>query len=75
MDGVVDASDYIKQAIEWGHKAIAITDHGVVQAYPDANNASKGKEIKVIYVEKIRNNVRYITSKNIDEFINRFCYN
>ena len=49
MDGVVDASDYIKQAIEWGHKAIAITDHGVVQAYPDANNASKGKEIKVIY--------------------------
>ncbi len=49
MDGVVDASDYIKQAIEWGHKAIAITDHGVVQAYPDANNASKGKDIKVIY--------------------------
>ncbi len=49
MDGVVDASDYIKQAIEWGHSAIAITDHGVVQAYPDANNASKGKDIKVIY--------------------------
>ena len=49
MDGVVDASDYIKQACEWGHKAIAITDHGVVQAYPDANNASKGKDIKVIY--------------------------
>lgn len=49
MDGVVDASEYIKQAIEWGHKAIAITDHGVVQAYPDANNASKGKDIKVIY--------------------------
>ena len=49
MDGVVDASDYIKQALDWGHKAIAITDHGVVQAYPDANNASKGKDIKVIY--------------------------
>ena len=49
MDGVVDASDYIKQALEWGHKAIAITDHGVVQAYPDANNASRGKDIKVLY--------------------------
>ena len=49
MDGVVDASEYIKQAIDWGHKAIAITDHGVVQAYPDANNASRGKDIKVIY--------------------------
>ena len=49
MDGVVDASAYIKQAIDWGHKAIAITDHGVTQAYPDANNASKGKDIKVIY--------------------------
>lgn len=49
MDGVVDAKEYINQAIEWGHKAIAITDHGVVQAYPDANNASRGKDIKVIY--------------------------
>ena len=49
MDGVVDASEYIKQAIEWGHSAIAITDHGVTQAYPDANNASRGKDIKVIY--------------------------
>lgn len=49
MDGVVDASDYINQALQWGHKAIAITDHGVVQAYPNANNASKGKDIKVIY--------------------------
>lgn len=49
MDGVVDASAFIKQALEWGHKAIAITDHGVTQAYPDASNASKGKDIKVIY--------------------------
>ncbi len=49
MDGVVEAHDYINQALSWGHKAIAITDHGVVQAYPDANNTARGKDIKVIY--------------------------
>jgi DNA polymerase-3 subunit alpha (Gram-positive type) len=49
MDGMNDISDYIKQAAKWGHKAIAITDHGVVQAFPTALKASKGKDIKVIY--------------------------
>ena len=49
MDGVSDASEYIKTAAKWGHKAIAITDHGVVQAYPDAVKGAKGKDIKVIY--------------------------
>lgn len=48
MDSVAGVGDLIKRAIEWGHKAIAITDHGVVQAFPDAMNAAKGK-IKILY--------------------------
>lgn len=49
MDSVVPVKKVINTAIEWGHKAIAITDHGVVQAFPDAMNASKGKDIKILY--------------------------
>lgn len=48
MDGVSDVKDIVAQAIKFGHKAIAITDHGNVQAFPDAAEAAKDK-IKVLY--------------------------
>ncbi len=50
MDGVSDVKDIIKRAKKWGHKAIAITDHGNVQSFPEANHAlSKDDDFKVIY--------------------------
>ena len=48
MDALTDTASAIKQAIAWGHPAIAITDHGVAQAFPDAWHTAKGK-IKILY--------------------------
>ena len=54
MDAVSSAGDLVKRAAKWGHRAVAITDHGVAQAFPDAHKAvcglrKAGKDIKVIY--------------------------
>lgn len=57
MDGVTDAKSLVKRAYEWGHPAIAITDHGVVQAFPEANHCfdawggcvPKDSDFKVLY--------------------------
>ncbi len=57
MDGVADAKALVKRAYEWGQPAIAITDHGVVQAFPEANHCfdawggcvPKDSDFKVLY--------------------------
>ena len=64
MDAVVDVKNLVRRAFEWGHSAVAVTDHGVVQAFPDANHAintitrkdysdpaeeQRAKDFKVIY--------------------------
>ena len=50
MDALCDTKAAVKRAIQWGHPAIAITDHGVVQSFPDAYNASgRGEKIKILY--------------------------
>ena len=52
MDGVSAASDIIAQAVKWGQKAIAITDHGVAQSFPDAIHYITGKFGKLVKKEK-----------------------
>lgn len=49
MDSVADCKKMLKTAMSWGHKAMAITDHGVVQAFTDANHCVEGTDFKPIY--------------------------
>ena len=56
MDAVSPVADVVKQAVKWGHKAVAITDHGVVQSFPDAmstlddlKKSGEAEDFKLIY--------------------------
>jgi len=49
LDGVPTIAEYVERAENWGHSAIAVTDHGSVQSFPDFAHATHGKNIKPIY--------------------------
>ncbi len=49
LDALTPMEDLVKKAIKWGHKALAITDHGVVQAFPFCYDAAEGSDLKLIF--------------------------
>lgn len=65
MDGLATITDYCKQAKKWGMNAIAITDHGVVQAFPEAQKAAKENGLKMIYGSEL-----YMVDEKLDYIMN-----
>ena len=75
MDGVSSFRKIVERAKKWGHKAIAITDHGVVQGFPEAMEAGKEFGIKIIYgVEGylVNDNKPIITNYDEEKVYNKF---
>ncbi len=75
MDGITNVGKIIEKAAKFGHSSIAITDHGVVQAFPDAQIAAKKNNIKVIYgVEGylVDNGTPIVINENESKFTDEF---
>lgn len=70
MDAVTPIGDYVKTAAKWGHKAIAVTDHGGIQCYPDAAKAAKKNGIKMMYgveANVVNDNVAVVLNPRPDD--------
>jgi len=75
MDSVVPIKKAVQKAAQWGHPALAVTDHGVVQAFPDAYEAGKKAGVKIIYgVEAylVNDCVPIVTAPNNQDFSQEF---
>lgn len=75
MDGITSVSKIVEKAAKFGHSAVAITDHGVVQAFPDAQIAAKKNNIKIIYgVEGylVDNGTPIVINENSAKFTDAF---
>jgi len=80
MDGLGDIEEYVELAHAMGHRAIAITDHGVIQAFPEAQKASKKAGLKMIYgaeLNMVDDNLRYAYNPKDIELHNAtyVCFN
>ncbi len=74
MDAITSAADLIGRAAKWGHPAVAITDHGVVQAFPEAFATASKKKIKLLpgmegYLTDVINVVENEDDRSIDSDI------
>lgn len=70
MDAITPIGDYVRTAAKWGHKAIAVTDHGGVQSYPDAAKAAKKNGIKMMYgveANVVNDNVAVVLNPRPDD--------
>lgn len=69
QDAICEPVEVVKRAAAWGHKAVAVTDHGVAQAFPDMWKTAKKLDVKVIYgIEGY-----YINDVDAGKAVNRYC--
>ncbi|MBQ8545827.1 MAG: PolC-type DNA polymerase III [Clostridia bacterium] len=76
MDATIDPEEIVKLAKEWGHKALAITDHGNVQAFPPVMLASEKVGMKIIYGMEayfVNDSSKSIYGEKITKFDEEFC--